>query len=148
MAPLRSRGRLRPPFAARKSGQTLDKLRRAFAAALFYDADNDAARFDTASFFTLAGVVTLPRVNKATDSPLAAVRDELKSLTPPVILFNKSHSGSRFLARLVAEAGVFMGAHQNESNDSWDALKLVEYLVSHYYPDYSALWKTDGVGDR
>jgi Sulfotransferase family len=82
----------------------------------------------------------LARVNHATSTALTAVRDELQRLQAPIIIFNKSHSGSRLLARLIAEAGVFMGAHQNESNDSWDILKLVEYLVSRYYPDYSSLW--------
>jgi sulfotransferase family protein len=85
-------------------------------------------------------------MNHATDRTLATVRDELARLPPPVVVFNKSHSGSRFLAQLIGEAGVFMGAHQNESNDSWDVLKLVEYLVSRYYPDYSALW--DGTADN
>ena len=77
-------------------------------------------------------------------SPLAAARDDLQSLGSPIVVFNKSHSGSRLLAHLIAEAGVFMGAHQNESNDSWDVLKLVQHLVSQYYPDYSPLWKHDG----
>jgi hypothetical protein len=79
-------------------------------------------------------------MNHATDWTLATVREELARLAPPVVVFNKSHSGSRFLAQLIGEAGIFMGAHQNDSNDSWDVLKLVEYLVSRYYPDYSSLW--------
>ena len=87
-------------------------------------------------------------MNNATDNSLTAVRDELQRLGPPIVVFNKSHSGSRLLAHLIAEAGVFMGAHQNESNDSWDILKLVEYLVSRYYPDYSSLWNSDGAADR
>jgi hypothetical protein len=80
-------------------------------------------------------------------SGLAAVRDELRPLGPPVITFNKSHSGSRLLAQVVAEAGIFMGAHQNDSNDSWDVLKLVEHLVLRYYPDYSPLWRNDVADD-
>ena len=80
------------------------------------------------------------QTSHATLGSLTAVRDELKRRGPPVVVFNKSHSGSRLLARLLAEAGVFMGAHQNESNDSWDVLKLVEYLVEGYYPDYRPLW--------
>jgi hypothetical protein len=87
-------------------------------------------------------------MNRATDNPLAAVRDELQQLGPPIVVFNKSHSGSRLLARLIADSGVFMGAHQNESNDSWDILKLVEYLVSEYYPDYSPLWSRGEHSDR
>jgi hypothetical protein len=82
-------------------------------------------------------------MNNATYAALTAVRDELQRLPSPVVVFNKSHSGSRLLARLISEAGVFMGAHQNDSNDSWDVLKLVEYLVNRYYPDYSKLWDPD-----
>jgi len=62
------------------------------------------------------------------------------SLEPPVIIFNKSHSGSRMLAELVAASGVFMGAHCNESLDSLDVFDLVSYAVRRYYPDYTALW--------
>ena len=86
--------------------------------------------------------------NHATFVGLTAVSDELQRLGPPVVIFNKSHSGSRLLARAIAESGVFMGAHQNESNDSWDILKVVEYLVEHYYPDYSALWDPDRPPDE
>ena len=83
-----------------------------------------------------------------TYTALTAVRDELHRFHPPVIVFNKSHSGSRLLARLIAEAGVFMGAHQNESNDSWDVLKLVEYLVERYYPNYGPLWNSNAPADE
>jgi hypothetical protein len=71
---------------------------------------------------------------------LDSFRDHFSRYRPPIIVFNKSHSGSRVLARLLESAGVFMGSHLNESYDSVDILKLVEYLVTHYYPDYSALW--------
>jgi len=71
---------------------------------------------------------------------LNSFRDHFSRYRPPIIVFNKSHSGSRVLARLLESAGVFMGSHLNESYDSVDILKLVEYLVTHYYPDYSALW--------
>jgi hypothetical protein len=87
-------------------------------------------------------------MNHPTDNPLTTVRDELQRLGPPIVIFNKSHSGSRLLARLIAEAGVFMGANQNESNDSWDVLKLVEYLVNEYYPDYGPLWDLNRAPDR
>jgi hypothetical protein len=40
---------------------------------------------------------------------LRAVRDKLQRFGPPIVVFNKSHSGSRLLARLLAEAGIFMG---------------------------------------
>jgi LPS sulfotransferase NodH len=58
---------------------------------------------------------------------------------PPVIVFNKSHSGSRVLARLLREAGVFMGDDRNDSEDSADILRLVEPLVERWYPDYGRL---------
>lgn len=90
----------------------------------------------------------MPRTNYGTYAALSAVRDELQQVVPPVIVFNKSHSGSRLLAGLIAEAGIFMGAHQNESNDSWDVLTLVEYLVGRYYPDYSPLWSSDPPPDE
>jgi hypothetical protein len=68
------------------------------------------------------------------------VRRAFGDLPAPIVIFNKSHSGSRLLAKLVEEAGVFMGAHQNESRDSLDMLELVQHLVLTYYPDYAALW--------
>ena len=89
----------------------------------------------------------MPRTNYATNAALRTVRDELQRFPPPLVVFNKSHSGSRLLARLISEAGIFMGAHQNESNDSWDVLKFVEYLVERYYPDYSPLWNPDAPTD-
>jgi hypothetical protein len=74
---------------------------------------------------------------------LPAARAWTSTLPPPVVIFNKSHSGSRLLAALVSAAGVYMGAHQNESGDSEDMLELVEYAVEHYYPDSSRLWQED-----
>jgi hypothetical protein len=71
---------------------------------------------------------------------LEEIRGAFRSLPGPVVIFNKSHSGSRLLAELIEEAGVFMGAHQNESRDSLDMLELVQHLVLTYYPDYAALW--------
>lgn len=56
---------------------------------------------------------------------------------PAIVVFCKSHSGSRLLVRLLEAAGVFMGAHQNPSADSWDLLPIVRYLVIRHYPDYS-----------
>jgi len=78
---------------------------------------------------------------------LEAVHREFGNLPGPVVIFNKSHSGSRLLAELVEEAGVFMGAHQNESRDSLDMLELVRHLVLTYYPDYTALWDGRPSGD-
>ena len=54
----------------------------------------------------------------------------------PVVVYNKSHSGSRLLALLLRRAGVFLGSHLNDSLDSWDLLPVVRYLVTRYYPDY------------
>ncbi len=73
-------------------------------------------------------------------SALDVVRDELRSLGSPVVVFCKSHSGSRLLAQLIEGAGVYMGAHQNESSDSLDLLRLVQHLVERYYPDFGPLW--------
>ncbi|MCC6378711.1 MAG: sulfotransferase [Burkholderiales bacterium] len=78
---------------------------------------------------------------------LEHVRDALAPFGPPVMVCNKSHSGSRLLAALLAEGGVFMGAHRNESEDSLDVLELVEHLVGRHYPDYAPLW-TDGSDAR
>jgi len=81
-------------------------------------------------------------------SPLAVVREELKAAAAPVVIFNKSHSGSRLLARLIEASGVFMGANQNDSKDSLDVLKLVEHLVTRNYPDYAPLWDGRAAGDK
>ena len=71
---------------------------------------------------------------------LDSFRDQFSHHPAPVIVFNKSHSGSRLLAELLDSAGVFLGSHLNGSRDSLDILELVEYLVTRYYPDYSPLW--------
>jgi hypothetical protein len=79
---------------------------------------------------------------------LDAFRDEFARRAPPIVIFNKSHSGSRLLAEVVSSAGVFMGAEVNESWDSLAILPLVEYLVTEYYPDYSPLWDAARPADR
>ncbi len=71
---------------------------------------------------------------------LDSIRETYASLPAPVVVFNKSHSGSRLLAKLIAASGIFMGDRTNESFDSLDILEFVEYLVERYYPDYSRLW--------
>ncbi len=65
---------------------------------------------------------------------LDSFRDRFSSYSAPIIVFNKSHSGSRVLARLLEAAGVFMGSHLNESYDSLDIFQLVEYLVTALLP--------------
>jgi hypothetical protein len=71
---------------------------------------------------------------------LDEVRDAFATLDGPVIVYNKSHSGSRLLARLLAEGGVFMGAQRNASEDALPVFDLVDALVRAHYPDYSRLW--------
>lgn len=78
---------------------------------------------------------------------LLAVRNELSVLPPPIVVFNKSHSGSRLLGQLIEADGVFFGAHQNESSDSLDLLRLVEHLVVHHYPGFEALWERGPASD-
>jgi len=78
-----------------------------------------------------------------TSPTLDGFRDAMRALRGPVVVFNKSHSGSRLLAQLLHASGISMGAHLNESWDSLDILELVEYLVTRYYPDYAPLWRTD-----
>ncbi len=60
---------------------------------------------------------------------------------PPVVVFNKSHSGSRVLARLLQAGGVFMGEDRNESEDAADMLRLVQPLVERYYPEFAGLMR-------
>ncbi len=64
----------------------------------------------------------------------------LAPLGPPTVVFNKSHSGSRVLGRALRACGVFMGAHCNESEDSLDLLRLVDYLMEFHFPDFSRLF--------
>ncbi len=57
----------------------------------------------------------------------------------PLVICNKSHSGSRLLARLLDRAGLFLGAHRNESEDAWDLLPVVRHLVIRHYPNYQGV---------
>lgn len=66
---------------------------------------------------------------------LDALATRLAPLGPPIVVFNKSHSGSRLLARVLTEAGVFMGARLNDSEDALDVLRLVEHILDFHYPD-------------
>ncbi len=73
-------------------------------------------------------------------SPLAVLRDRLAALPAPLIIYNKSHSGSRLLARVLRTQGVFLGAECNDSEDALPIFPLVELLVVRYYPNYHLLW--------
>ena len=70
---------------------------------------------------------------------LLEAQQTLRDLPAPIIVFNKSHSGSRLLARLLDEAGVFIGAHRNESEDALPLVELVEAIVTRHFPDFSGL---------
>lgn len=72
---------------------------------------------------------------------LLELRARLARFGPPIIVFNKSHSGSRLLAQVLSGAGVFMGAEVNESEDSLPVFEMVEYLVKAYYPDFSRFFR-------
>lgn len=65
--------------------------------------------------------------------------ERVAALPPPVVIFNKSHSGSRFIARLAQDQGIFMGAELNESLDALPFLPLVEHAVLEHYPAYEML---------
>lgn len=66
-------------------------------------------------------------------SELAAV---LADLPPPLVIFNKSHSGSRVLVDLIAAGGIFTGSNLNDSGDALDWMPLVEAGVDLLYPEY------------
>ena len=53
---------------------------------------------------------------KGENSPrtFAELRARFADLEPPIVVFNKSHSGSRLLARTLAAGGVFIGSVLNE----------------------------------
>jgi hypothetical protein len=71
--------------------------------------------------------------------PRSSELTALLAAQAPIVIFCKSHSGSRLLVRLMEAAGIFMGAHQNLSGDSWDILPIVRYLVMRYYPEYAGV---------
>ncbi len=75
-------------------------------------------------------------------SPIfSRLRDEFSAFPPPVIVFNKSHSGSRLLAQLLQSQGFYLGSRLNESEDAFDVLNLIRPLVETWYPDYSELFR-------
>lgn len=71
---------------------------------------------------------------------ITQLRHDFSTLPPPVIIFCKSHSGSRLLARLVMAGGVWLGDRRNASEDSPDLMRLVEPLVERHFPDFSRLF--------
>jgi len=75
---------------------------------------------------------------------LLQLRERFATLPPPVIVYNKSHSGSRLLARALIEQGIFMGAERNESEDALPLQAVVEAAVTAYYPAFGRLWEAPG----
>jgi hypothetical protein len=59
--------------------------------------------------------------------------------SPPVVVFCKSHSGSRLLAEAIESLGVFMGASLNESRDSLPLVPFVERVILDHHPDFDRL---------
>lgn len=82
---------------------------------------------------------TRSNLGLASATSIAELRSALERLPSPTIVFNKSHSGSRLVARLMSAAGVYMGADRNASEDAVALLPLVERCVEDYYPDYDAI---------
>ena len=72
---------------------------------------------------------------------LARLARQWESVGPPIIIFNKSHSGSRLLSRLMLASSVYLGAERNESEDAFGLLDLVRPMVERHYPDYSRLMR-------
>lgn len=72
------------------------------------------------------------------------MRQRLSGLPAPVIVYNKSHSGSRLLAQALDGQGLFIGAERNQSEDALAILPVVEACVRRYYPDYARLWASSG----
>lgn len=72
-----------------------------------------------------------------------ALRRRYAGLPPPVIVFCKSHSGSRLLARMLMAAGLWLGSSRNDSEDSPDLLRLIEPLVQAHHPDWSGFFAAD-----
>lgn len=77
----------------------------------------------------------------AAATPLA---DRAAGLAPPLVVFCKSHSGSRLLAAALERIGVFMGGVLNESFDALPMLPFVEHVVEHHHPDFAAWWRKEG----
>lgn len=74
--------------------------------------------------------------------------DAARRLPPPVVIFCKSHSGSRLLAAAVERMGVFLGAERNESFDALPMVPVVEHVVARHHPDFGDWWRPSVHGDR
>lgn len=72
---------------------------------------------------------------------LKRLAERWQSVGPPIILFNKSHSGSRLLAGLLLANGVYLGADRNDSEDAVGLMDFVRPLVERHYPNYSSLMR-------
>lgn len=78
----------------------------------------------------------MPPNPSAVVDPFEPVREALAEFGAPVIIFNKSHSGSRLLAQLLDRSGIFLGADRPSTEDALAILPIVERLVVGHYPDY------------
>jgi Sulfotransferase family len=77
---------------------------------------------------------------RSPNESLDRLRARFAGLPPPIVVFNKSHSGSRLLARLLSSQGVYIGSDLNVSADSISLVPLVQHLVTAHYPNYAPLW--------
>lgn len=82
-----------------------------------------------------------PEQTQSGSTTLARLAQRWAAFVPPIILFNKSHSGSRLLTQLILASGVHMGSDRNQSEDSTGIMNLVRPLVERHYPDYSGLMR-------
>jgi hypothetical protein len=80
-------------------------------------------------------------VNRSGEAVLADLQSRWSDRPPPIIVFCKSHSGSRVLARLLLAAGVYLGPDRNESEDAVGLLDLVRPMVERHYPSYGTLMR-------
>lgn len=84
-------------------------------------------------------------MGEARRDPGSSLAARIGALPPPVIVFNKSHSGSRVLAALLQGQGVFMGAELNGSLDALPFLPFVERVVMDHHPAFDCLREADAL---
>lgn len=80
-------------------------------------------------------------MNRSGEAALSELQSRWADRPPPIIVFCKSHSGSRVLARLLLAAGVYLGRDRNESEDAVGLLDLVRPMVERHYPTYGPLMR-------